>query len=91
MRSGVSDATPRLYLVERSWLTTAKMHRDGDSRKQLSKHHNDKSMAPATHLAILAVPRLSGADGGESPTSDRSCRSTPKRELPVGKMTKAST
>jgi len=47
--------------------------------------------APGTHLAILAVPRLSGADGREGPTSYRCCRAPPERELPAAEMTKAST
>lgn len=44
------------------------------------------SVALRTHLAVLAIPGLPGADGGESPTAYRRRRSTPKRQLPEGKM-----
>ena len=44
------------------------------------------SAALRTHLTVLAIPRLPGADGRESPTAYRGRRSTPKRQLPEGKM-----
>ena len=44
------------------------------------------SAALRTHLAVLAIPGLPGADGGESTTAYRRRRSTPERQLPEGKM-----
>lgn len=70
---------------ERSWVTCSKDGLGKVSRTE-ARGPAHGSAALRTHLTVLAIPRLPCADGRESPTAYRGRRSTPKRQLPEGKM-----
>lgn len=77
---GISGVTPRLE-------PDGKDHKDWEGKedgRELQQRVPCTRPRPDTHLAILAIPRLSGADGGERAPSYRRRRSTPERELPWG-------
>lgn len=83
----ISGVMPRLGPQERIWFTSSEVPRAREDRKDDGSPAESRAQPGArTHLAVLAVPRLSGADGRESPTSHRCRRPTPKRQLPWGKQ-----
>lgn len=78
---------PRLGPQERIWSTSSEVPRAWEDGKDGGSPAESRAQPGArTHLAVLAVPRLSGADGWESPTAHRCRRPTPKRQLPWGKQ-----